>query len=96
LIGLQRSAADLDASVSEVATWLDTLLYGRAAWEGMAVYWPQAETDPARPTAARDLACFLNGARKIVFSRTLQDAGRWSDSEIADVDVGVVVAREKT
>ena len=88
-------SADLDAWASEVAARFDVLLYGRAAWEGMAAYWPNAETDPATPPAARDLARSMNGVRKIVFSRALQDAGRWTNSEIADADVGAVVAREK-
>jgi len=30
-----------------------------------------------------------------VFSRTLQDAGKWASSEIADADVATVVGREK-
>jgi dihydrofolate reductase len=88
-------SGDLDAWASEVATRFDTLLYGRAAWEGMAGYWPDAETDPATPHPARDLARFMNGARKIVFTRTLQDVSRWANSEIATGDVAAIVAREK-
>ena len=87
--------ADLDKWAGEVAERFDTLLYGRAAWEGMAAYWPHAESDPATPPAAQALARFMNGARKIVFSRTLQDAGKWANSEIADTDIRAVVAREK-
>ena len=93
-IGPQWSA-DLDAWASEVAARFDTLLYGRAAWESMAGYWPGAETDPATPQAARDLARFMNGAREIVFTRTLQEASRWGHSEIADAEVATIVAREK-
>ncbi len=52
-------------------------------------------TDPETASAARDLPSFMNGTRKIVFSRTLQDAERWASSEIADADVATVVAREK-
>jgi dihydrofolate reductase len=88
-------SADLDAWTADHAARYDTLLFGRAAWESLADYWPAAETDPATPPAARDLARFMNGARKIVFSRTLQDVGRWANSEIADADVATVVAREK-
>lgn len=93
-IGPQWSA-DLDAWASEVPNRFDTLLYGRAAWEGMADYWPGAETDPATPPAARGLARFMNRARKIVFTRTLQDVSRWTNSEIADTDVAAVIEREK-
>ena len=88
-------SADLDQWAAQVATRFDTLLYGRVAWAGMAEYWPGAEIDPATPPSARDLARFMNATRKIVFSRTLQDASRWANSEIADADVATVVAREK-
>lgn len=88
-------SADLDAWAAQVAIRFDTLLYGRAGWAGMADYWSAAETDPATPPAARDLARFMNGTRRIVFSRTLQDASRWVNSEIADADVATIVAREK-
>ena len=90
-------SADLDAWTASHAARYDTMLFGRAAWESLADYWPAAETDLETPPAARDLAPFMNGSRKIVFSRTLQDAGNWANSEIADADadVATVVAREK-
>ena len=88
-------SADLDAWTASHAARYDTMLFGRAAWESLADYWPSAETDPETPPAARDLARFMNGSHKIVFSRTLQDAARWANSEIADTDVATVVAREK-
>jgi len=86
---------DLDAWTAGHIARYDTLLYGRAAWEAMADYWPTAETDPATPPAARDLARFMNGTRKIVFSRTLQGAEKWANSDLADADVATVVTREK-
>jgi dihydrofolate reductase len=43
----------------------------------------------------RELARFMNGARKIVFSRTLQNADAWANSSLADCGVAEVVAREK-
>jgi dihydrofolate reductase len=89
-------SADLDDWAGTVPARFDTLLFGRAAWEGMARYWPSAETDPDTPDAARKLAGFMNGARKIVFSRTLQDVGAWANSHLADADVATVVACEKT
>lgn len=86
---------DLDAWTDEMPHRYDTLLYGRAAWQEMAAYWPRAEIDPTTPAPARALAQFMNGARKIVFSRTLTDASAWAQSDIADADVATVVAREK-
>jgi dihydrofolate reductase len=89
-------SADLDAWTAGHAARYDTILFGRAAWESLADFWPAAETDPDTAPAARDLARFMNGSRKVVFSRTLQDAGKWANSEIADTDVATIVAREKT
>jgi dihydrofolate reductase len=88
-------SADLDAWTASHAARYDTMLFGRAAWESLADYWPAAETDPETPPAALELARFMNGSRKVVFSRTLQDAGKWANSEIADADVATIVAREK-
>lgn len=89
-------SADLDAWTASHAARYDTMLFGRAAWESLADYWPAAEMDPETPPAALDLARFMNGTPKIVFNRTLRDAGKWANSAIADADVATVVAREKT
>lgn len=86
---------DLDAWAAEAAGRFDTLLFGRAAWAEMAAYWMAAETDPGTPPPARALARFMNGSRKIVFSRTPQDTSAWTNSALADADVATVVAREK-
>jgi dihydrofolate reductase len=86
---------DFDAWTGELIDAFDTLLYGRAAWQEMAAFWPAAERDPAQSAPMRELARFMNGARKIVFSRTLRDTGAWANSSLADGDVASVIAREK-
>ncbi len=88
-------SADLDRWTFDMIDRFDTLLYGRAAWQDMAAYWPRAEHDPQTPEPQRELARFMNGARKIVFSRSMADASAWSNSVIADGDVSATVAREK-
>jgi dihydrofolate reductase len=88
-------SADLDRWTGEMIEAFDTLLYGRAAWQDMAAYWPAAEHDPMQSAPMRDLARFMNGARKIVFSRTLSDTTAWANSSLADGDVAQVVAEEK-
>jgi dihydrofolate reductase len=88
-------SADLDRWTGEMIEAFDTLLYGRAAWQEMAAFWPAAENDPAQTEPMRQLARFMNGARKIVFSRTLQNADAWANSSLADGDVADVVACEK-
>jgi dihydrofolate reductase len=88
-------SADLDRWTGDMIDAFDTLLYGRAAWQEMAAYWPAAENDSAQTVPMRDLARFMNGARKIVFSRTLRDADAWANSSLAEGAVADVVAREK-
>jgi dihydrofolate reductase len=88
-------SADLDAWAAQCAARFDTLLFGRVAWQGMADHWQATEGDPAASPAARDLARFMNGVRKVVFSRTLGSAQAWRNSEIAPGDPGSVIKRLK-
>ena len=46
----------------------DTLVFGRATYQGMAGYWPSDEAVRSDP----EVASRMNGARKIVVSRTLE------------------------
>jgi dihydrofolate reductase len=86
---------DMDRWTFDMIDRFDTLLYGRAAWQQMAAYWPGAETDPATPEPQRRLARFMNSARKIVFSRSMQDASPWAHSAIATAGLAETVAAEK-
>jgi dihydrofolate reductase len=58
---------------------VDTLLFGRVTYEGMAAYWPTpaAEEDDAR-VAAR-----MNSTSKIVVSRTL-DKAEWANTRVIE------------
>lgn len=49
------------------------LVYGRRVYEGMAAYWPTAESDPAATDYMLDYARTWNATPKIVFSSTLSD-----------------------
>lgn len=73
----------------------DTLVYGRTSWEKMAEFWPVAGRDPSLPEPTQRLAAFMNGSRKIVFSRTLQDVSAWENSRLASEPVADVVLAEK-
>jgi dihydrofolate reductase len=60
---------------------VDTLLFGRVTYEGMAQFWPSPEAKEGLPvTAAR-----MNGLRKLVFSKTLTEA-TWENSELVTAD----------
>ena len=51
---------------------IDTILFGRVTYEGMASHWP---------TATGEVADFMNSMRKLVFSRTMQKA-EWNNTRL--------------
>ena len=61
-------------------------IMGRAAYEGMASYFPTAVDHPWADT--------LNAARKVVFSRTLKTAG-WANTTIAAGDTAEEIDKLK-
>jgi len=89
---IPKWSSDLDQWTFDLIERFDTLLYGRTAWQEMAAFWPNAETSPDTPDPQRKLAKFMNGSRKIVFSRTLQDAEDWANSELANDGISEVVS----
>ena len=54
-----------------------TLLFGRVTYEMMASYWPTPDAFKNMP----DVAAGMNSSDKIVFSRTLKNAG-WSNTRL--------------
>jgi dihydrofolate reductase len=61
---------------------VDTLLFGRVTYEGMAAYWPTSAGEEDDPR----VAARMNGLSKIVVSRTL-DRAEWANTRlIKDAD----------
>jgi dihydrofolate reductase len=69
---------------------MDTLLFGRVTYEGMASYWP---TEAAMADDA-EIANAMNRLPKIVFSRTLTTVD-WSNSRLARDDLAEEITRLK-
>jgi dihydrofolate reductase len=67
-----------------------TLLFGRVTYELMAGYWPTPQAMKDDPVVARG----MNGAEKIVFSRTLKSAG-WNNTRLVSADMPAEVRRLK-
>ena len=69
---------------------VDTLLFGRVTYEGMAAYWPTpaAEQDDPR------VAAKMNALPKLVLSRTL-DRADWANTRIVKGDVAAELTRLK-
>jgi dihydrofolate reductase len=69
---------------------VDTLVFGRVTYEGMAAYWPT-------PAAERDdprVAARMNGLSKIVVSRTL-DKAEWANTRLIKDDVSEELTKLK-
>lgn len=62
-----------------------THIMGRTTYQGMAEFWPMSDDPIAGP---------MNDIPKVVFSRTLQEAG-WPESRIARGDTAAEIARLK-
>ena len=77
---------ELDRYIKDNQLASDTLLFGRATYEGMAAYWT---------TAAGEIADFMNGTAKYVFSRTLEKAD-WRNTTLVKGDAAETVRRLKS
>ena len=68
--------------------WLGTagaFLDGRVTYELMASHWPTADQDPAASAQMAEFAGIWRDMPKIVFSRTLEQAG-WNTTIVREVD----------
>ena len=64
----------------------DTLIYGRISYQLMESYWPGVVTNPTGNKPIDEFAILIDNISKIVFSRTLQDAG-WKNARLAKHDI---------
>jgi len=74
----------------EQTSSVDTILFGRKTYEGMASYWPTEaaiKDDPA-------VAGLMNSLPKIVFSRTLQKA-EWNHSRLIKDNIAEEILKLK-
>jgi dihydrofolate reductase len=69
---------------------IDTLLFGRATYEGMASYWPTPEAQESDPVVAG----LMNGVPKIVFSSTLEKAD-WQNARLVTGDAAKEITNLK-
>jgi dihydrofolate reductase len=69
---------------------IDTLLFGRVTYEGMAAYWPT----PAAKEDDPRVAAKMNSLPKVVVSRTLDNA-EWGSTRIVKDDVAEELTKLK-
>jgi dihydrofolate reductase len=83
-----------DEEFNEFATeqlgQMDTLVFGRRTYEGMASYWPTQEAITSDPVVAEK----MNGMPKVVVSRTLERAD-WNNSRIARDPKGIAALKRE-
>ena len=77
-------------SIEQIET-VDTLLFGRATYEGMAAYWPTEAAAADSPAVTAK----MNETPKIVFSRTMERAD-WENTRLVRSDAAEEVARLKS
>jgi dihydrofolate reductase len=63
---------------------MGAFLGGRVTYELMAGFWPTADADPASPAPMVEFASIWRDMPKIVYSRTLEQAG-WNTTVVRDV-----------
>ncbi|MFZ0891438.1 MAG: dihydrofolate reductase family protein [Thermoplasmata archaeon] len=86
---------DLEQAFAETgASEVDTLLMGKGTYKQFVSFWPKVATDPAAPNDWKAQAKFLDGAPKVIFSKTLPTAN-WNKSTIVRGDVTREIARLK-
>ena len=69
---------------------IDTLIFGRATYEGMASYWPT----PAALEDDRVIADRMNNIPKVVFSSSLESAD-WQNTRLVSGDVAGAITELK-
>ena len=89
-IGWHNVDAEFNDFAIEQLRSIDTLLFGRATYQGMAAYWPT----PAAKEDDPDVARLMNATAKVVFSRTLERAD-WENTRLVRGDAADEVARLK-
>lgn len=66
-------------------------LQGRVTYELMAGFWPTADEDPEAPAPVVEFAAIWRDMPKVVYSRTLEQAG-WNTTVVPDVVPAEVLA----
>lgn len=74
----------------ELINAIDTMLFGRATYEGMASYWPTEMATTNDPIVAGK----MNATHKVVFSKTLEKAD-WENTTLVAGDAAEEIAKMK-
>ena len=90
-LGWQVIDDELHAHFNEELGAMGAFLDGRVTYELMAGFWPTADADPASTGPVAEFARIWREIPKIVYSRTLEDAG-WNTTIVREVVPDEVMA----
>ena len=85
---------ELHEHFNERLASMGAFLDGRVTWELMADVWPAADADPESSPSMREFARIWLDMPKIVYSRTLTEAG-WNSTIVRDVVPDEVAALKR-
>jgi dihydrofolate reductase len=84
-IGWHLVDDELHEHFNETLAVMGGFIDGRVSWELMAASWPHLDEDPSQPAPMRAFAAIWRDMPKIVYSRTLREAG-WNTEIRREVD----------
>ncbi len=90
-IDWHRVDDELHRHFNEELRSMGAFLHGRVTYELMAAFWPTADSDPASTGPMVEFAGIWRDMPKIVYSRTLEQAG-WNTTVVRDVVPDEVLA----
>jgi dihydrofolate reductase len=93
---------EFDKAVTAGGLTLDTVLFGRRTYEMFAGFWPYITKDTPDPHTGEpisegmlEMGRALNGANKVVFSRTLQEATWANTRTVPELDRAEIEAMKR-
>jgi len=78
----------------EMASTIDTALYGRTTYQMMEAYWPTVLSNPLSNELELHHACWVENVHKIVFSKTLKKT-EWNNSRLIKENIAEKVSALK-
>ncbi len=73
---------------------VDTLLFGRRAYDDHAAFWPESKRTTSDPKFLHEFSRWKDAVQKIVFSNSLKKA-EWQNSRIVNGEITRIVSRLK-
>jgi dihydrofolate reductase len=80
--------------IPDLQKTVDSMLLGRALYQGFEQYWPAVTQNPKAPPELVEFAHWMADTAKVIFSNTLKEV-RWKNSVLATADPATTIQRMK-